>query len=182
MQSSIESRNQVIKELNIDYDLRRLFLGTLIKKGCSETNAKDLYIDAILNFVKMCYKPDFAVSNVPNYIVGIGRNLFFKTVTKKKQTTQLEEDISMADEGTPEIALIRQERKDALRQLLSKLDDTCREVLLLWSQKVKMRGIAQQMKYKSEGMARKKKHQCLQRLYKIVAENPKMKDDLRSML
>jgi RNA polymerase sigma factor (sigma-70 family) len=172
----------VIKELYSDQELRGVFIGTLIKKGCSESKAKELFVDAIMNFIKMCYKPDFAISNLSSYIVGIGRNLFFRAVTKRDLVTPLEENISLEDERTPEILLIREERKGALHQLLSHLDNTCREVLVLWSQKIRMREIAKQLEYKSEGMARKKKHQCLQRLYKIVAENPELKNDLRSML
>jgi len=182
IRESVESRNEVIRELHHDQGLRKLVIGTLIKKGCAEGKAKDLYTDAIINFTKACTKPDFAVTNFPSYMTGIARNLFFRWVTNKKSDAPLEENTSLEAEDSPEIVLIRQERKDALRQLLSKLDDICLKVLTLWSQKTKMTAIAQQMNYKSEGMARKKKHQCLQRLYKIVDENPGLKDDLRSML
>ncbi len=172
-----------MQEMHKDEELRRLVIGTLIKKGCSEEKANELYVDAIINFVKACGKPEFTVHNFPSYMVGIARNLFFSWVTKHKRDTPLINEVgSVEDYETPEIVLIREERKDALNQLLSKLDDICLKVLTLWSQKKKMEEIANQMQYKSEGMARKKKHQCLQKLYKIVDENPELRDDLRSML
>ena len=169
-------------EIHNDRGLRKLVIGTLIKKGCTEAKANELYVDAIINFVKACHKPNFAVNNFPSYLVGISRNLFFSWVTKQKKGVPLDEATTLEDHETPEIFLIRDERKNALNQLLSKLDDICLKVLTLWSQKKKMVEIAKQMNYKSDGMARKKKHQCLQKLYKIVDDNPTLRDDLRSML
>ena len=45
-----------------------------------------------------------------------------------------------------------------------------------------MKAVAEKMNYKSEGMARKKKHQCLRRLYAIVDEHPHIREELRAML
>jgi len=45
-----------------------------------------------------------------------------------------------------------------------------------------MQEIALALNYKSAGMARKKKHQCMQRLYSIVAKNPDITNELRALL
>lgn len=182
VRASLESRNRVIKSLYNDENIKSRVIGTLIKKGCKEEMAKDFFSDAILNFIKACYKPEFEVRNVPNYIVGIAKFLFLNWVTKSSKEQLIDETKIVESQESPEIVLIREERKNPLQKLLSQLDETCRKVLLLWSHKKRMKEIAVEMNYKSEGMARKKKHQCLRKLYQIVNDNPALKDDLRSML
>ena len=81
-----------------------------------------------------------------------------------------------------EDTLIAQEKKRLLEDVLNQLDDTCKKVLTLWSINKKMKAIAQDLHYKSEGMARKKKHQCLKRLYAIIDAHPHIKQELSSML
>lgn len=182
VRASLESRNRVIKSLYNDDNIKSRVIGTLVKKGCREEMAKDFFSDAILNFIKACYKPEFEVKSVPNYIVGIAKYLFLNWVTKTSKEGLMDEAKLAESQESPEIVLIRDERKNTLQKLLAQLDETCSKVLLLWAHKKRMKEIAVEMSYKSEGMARKKKHQCLRKLYQIVNDNPALKDDLRSML
>jgi len=183
VRSSISERDAVIKSLYTDQSIRKAVIGTLVKMGCSEQEAKDRLTDAIVSFVKACYKPEFAIkSSLTNYLIGTAKNIWLKGVTKSQQrSTTL--DNNTADSVPPiEDALISAERRALLRQVLDQLDDTCKKVLTLWSINKKMKAIAQDLQYKSEGMARKKKHQCLQRLYVIVDRHPHIKRELKLMI
>lgn len=183
MRASLESRNQVIVELYRDKVLRSTVVGTLVNKGCSEAKAIDLFSDAIVNFIKACHRPDFSIeSNQNNYIVGIAKNLFLREVTKQQKQRQVDEATLAKTVVEPNIVIIDRDRINPLRKLLNQLDETCRQVLLLWSEKKRMAEIAQRMNYKSEGMARKKKHLCLRKIYQIVDDNPSLKEQLRAML
>lgn len=180
---SIEERNKVIKELYNDPGVRRAVIGTMVKIGATEKKAEDLLTDSIVNFVKACYKPGFAIkSSLKNYLITTAKNIYLKEVTKNKieiSTNDMSGDASYDD--SIEIHLIADEKKRLLMQLLDKLDDTCRQVLMLWATNKRMKEIAQKMTYKSEGMARKKKHQCLQKLYGVVAANPGIKSQLSAL-
>lgn len=166
-----------------DQQLRSTVVGTLVKKGCPEEKAIDFFSDAIVNFIKSCHRPGFEIqSNLNNYIVGIAKNLFLREVTKQKKERHITETSSKDNFQNPEIVILDNDRINPLRKLLDQLDETCRKVLLLWSEKNRMAEIAVQLNYKSEGMARKKKHQCLRKLYQIVENNKTLKEELRDML
>lgn len=183
MIASPESRNKVIVDLYNDKTLRDTVVGTLVNKGCSERKAIDFFSDAIVNFIKACHRPDFEIkSNVNNYIVGIGVKLFLREVTKQKKARQLDNRTFTESFENPELVILDTDRINPLRKLLDQLDETCRKVLLLWSEKNRMSEIAKQLNYKSDGMARKKKHLCLRRLYQIVENNKSLKEELRAML
>lgn len=183
VRASLDGRNEVIKELYIDTDIDKAVMGTLVKMGCERSIAKECKTDAIVSFVKACYRPDFTIkSNVTNYLIGAAKNIWLTRVTKTKKEHTTDEIPTVTSDESIENNLISDEKKLLLKQLMNRLDDTCKKVLTLWSLNKRMREIAKELQYKSEGMARKKKHQCLQRLYTIVAENPQIKNDLRSML
>lgn len=183
VREGISGRNEVITTLIQDKKLRKTLLGTLIKKGCSIEEAEMLLTDAVLIFIKSCLKPDFEInSNLNNYLIGISKNLWYKQVTKSNKELQLDDKQAVSDNETPFSLLIREEHKNPLRKLLDQIDAKCRKVLLLWAHKRKMSQIALEMDYKSEGMARKKKHQCVHKLYDIINKNPALKESLREML
>lgn len=183
VRASISGRDEVIKALYTDTSLRKAVVGTLIKLGCDEAKAKDHFTDAIISFIKACYRPNLEIkSSLTNYIIGTAKNIWLKGVTKTKKERPTQ-DILLKDNIAPiEDTLISQEKRLLLKDVLNQLDDTCKKVLTLWSINKKMKAIAQDLQYKSEGMARKKKHQCLQRLYAIVDAHPHIKQELSSML
>lgn len=163
--------------------MRKIIVGTLVNKGCSEEKSNDFIPDAILIFVKKCLEPEFEItSNHNNYIVGIAIKLFLRGVTKDKKDRQLDETLLAENFEEQDKLILRDDRINPLRKLLNQLGETCQKVLTLWSQKEPMAEIAKRLNYKSAGMARKKKHQCLRKLYQIVENNPGLKDDLRDML
>ena len=183
VRQSLTRRDDVIRELYGDSAIKKAVVGTLIKMGCSKQEAPDYFVDAIVNFIKSCYREDFQIhSNITNYLIGTAKNIWLKRVTKTKKEGLLYQSIENKDQESPEVILINDETKTTLNTLLSLIDETCRKVLPLWANKQRMNSIAQKMNYKSEGMARKKKHQCLQRLYAIIDDNPSLKEDLRAML
>lgn len=170
-------------DLYNDTNLRDTVVGTLVNKGCSEAKAIDFFSDAIVNFIKACQRPEFAIeSNMNNYIVGIAKNLFLREVTKQRKERQLDENPLNETSVEPEIVILKNSKINPLRKLLDQLDATCRQVLLMWSEKKRMIEIAETMNYKSAGMARKKKHQCLRKVYQIVDNNTSLKEELRAML
>jgi len=183
VRSGISGRNEVITLLIQDKEIRKSLLGTLIKRGCSQESAENHFTDAVLIFVNSCLKPSFDItSSLNNYLIGISINLFRKEVTKSSKERLITDKQTVSDNETPLSLLMRKELHDPLRKLLDKIDEKCRKVLVLWAQRQKMIRIAEEMNYKSVGMARKKKHQCVRKLYHIINENPGLKDRLRDML
>ena len=78
----------------------------------------------------------------------------------------------MASGVTPEDLVIDFSQKKLIENLLSYLGRNCKEVLMYWANGYKMKEIAKLVGYKSEGMAKKKKHLCMDKLQKHIANNP----------
>ncbi len=182
VQSGIEGRNEAIQSIYTDTSIRNAVIGTLVKLGCQEIDAKDHFTDAIVSFVKACYRPGFSISSsLTNYLIGTAKNIWLKAVTKSNRQRTTIEYQPVTSEPPIEDHLISNERKLLLRKLIDHLDDACKKVLLLWAQNNKMKEIATQLRYKSEGMARKKKHNCMKKLYSIVENNTQIKKDLSTL-
>jgi DNA-binding NarL/FixJ family response regulator len=49
---------------------------------------------------------------------------------------------------------------------------------MAWANGLSMKEIAQKMNYQSEGMARKKKSQCMKQLIEFIQSNPALKSAL----
>jgi len=91
----------------------------------------------------------------------------------------IDDQYDLADDYTPETLLIDHSKKEIITTLLERLGRNCKEVLLHWANGYKMAEIADIMKYKSEGMVRKKKYQCFKELLSIIETNPQIKTILK---
>ena len=180
---SLGRRNIIISKIYRDHTIKRIVKGTLMKMGCNQSDCDDCFSEAVVNFIKACYRPNFELkSSLSNYLTGIAKNIWLKEVTKRKKESTIIQNIKFQkdEEKSVEVILIDEERKKYLQMLLDQLDESCQKVLTLWSFKKRMKEIAMDMGYKSEGMARKKKHHCLRKLYEIIDRNPAFKEQLRS--
>lgn len=179
---SIVERDEVIRNLYTDPKIRKAVIGTLVKLGCTEKDAKDHLTDAIVSFIKACYKPNFKISsNLTNYLIGTAKNIWLKGVTKQQKERTIKNMHQDESIESIEDTLISNEKRALLRKVVDQLDSTCKKVLTLWSINKKMAAIAKELSYKSEGMARKKKHQCLQRLYAIIDNHPHIRQELSAL-
>ena len=91
---SLNDRNEVIKELYQNGELKKAVIGTLVKKGCPKSSAEDYFIDSIVNFVKSCYRNDFEIkSSLTNYMIGTAKNIWLKQVTNQQKLCTVKEEI-----------------------------------------------------------------------------------------
>ncbi len=154
--------------------LRADILGLLRKWGASEHMAEDLFQDGIcaliINIRTNKFRRD---ASVKTYLSTICRNIFFKAIKKEVRYNELKGNISPKemDQHTPELEILDKERHHVLDLILEKMGKTCKEVLKLWAMRYSMQEIATHMDYKSVGMARKKKHDCLKRLIAFSRDN-----------
>ena len=151
-------------------------------KGGQVADAEDVFQDGIRALILSIRKNTFrAETSIEGYLFSVCRNLWFKQFNKETRYTELNESTRKeeADFQTPEAHFVKEERKEVLQQLLASLGDTCKKVLELWKLSYSMKEIAAAIGYGSEGMARKKKHQCMQRLVKAVQDMPGVLDLLK---
>ena len=89
-----------------------------------------------------------------------------------KVAEQQDESITAVD------LLIKGDRAEILNKVLSQMKVKCKEVLMHWSSGYKMQEIATLLGYKSDGVARKKKSECMKQLLAYLADKPYIKQQL----
>ena len=174
VRSGKEGRDEVIKMLYLNEKLRSLAHQYISRNKGTKADTDDLVTEGVISFITQCYRKEFSLSTDPiNYILAIIRNEWARSKKKERPTVELDQ-IDRSKEVNyhhPEYLMINAERRNRFRSLIKRLDLKCFKVLELWSRDVRMRQIALSMNYKSEGMARKKKHECMQKLATLVQNN-----------
>lgn len=171
VRSDLESRNAVIKDLYTSKTLKASINSFILKNSGTKDDVEDLLTHGVMAFVKQCYRPLFELKNPPEgYIFTIVKYEWMRRRKGRMVVVDEEKRPELTTGITIEQEIIGGERIEALRAALRKLDEKCRKVLTLWSSNLKMREIALQMNYKSDGMARKKKHECLGKLKLIIKD------------
>jgi RNA polymerase sigma factor (sigma-70 family) len=177
-------KNDTSMELAINYLYDRSGIMADVQKYIrSRSGTKEMIEDVfqegvvhlIMNIRKGNYKGE---GSIKGYLFGICRNIWLKKLNKEirhrdeAKVMKVEE----VDYQTPEYYLIDEEKKNILDKVLSRLGEMCKKVLTLWKLNYSMKEIAVEVGYKSEGVVRKKKHQCMKNLIKLVKEKPELKE------
>lgn len=171
VRSAISERDIVIEELYTNSNLCNSVYSYVLKNGGDEQEANDVFTFGIMTFIKQCYRPLFELSSsVEAYVFSISKYEWIRLSKRKMKVIQHEPNIHGEIEVSIENEIINRERFSMLKKVLEDLDEKCRKVLTLWSTNLKMREIAIHMDYKSEGMARKKKHECLTKLKSLIKD------------
>jgi RNA polymerase sigma factor (sigma-70 family) len=162
VRSGIKGRNEVIRMLFENSSLKSKVAHYILSNGGSKNDVDSLLTDAIIAFVKRCYNVEFSLSsNSEAYIIKIVKNNWIRQKMKENKDRKLD---AGDDRYSIESEFLKQDDINILRRVIKELDERCRKVMLLWSQNLRMREIAIRMEYKSEGMARKKKFECIQKM------------------
>jgi len=180
LQGTTSDRNEGIQLLVRDRALKKKVMSVITSKGAHKEQAVDIYHDSIMALVKAAVKRK-AIENIESYIIGIAKFKWFDTLKKMQQHRNEQETLSgdiQYDESTLK-SVLKSERASLLRSILSTLSKNCKEVLLLWGSGYNMKEIADRLDYKSEGMARKKKSNCLKSLIDFINKQPRIKESLQ---
>jgi len=171
IRKDINSRNAVIKELYTSKSLRKTVSAFVYKNKGNDTDVFDLMTHGVMTFIKQCYRPDFALKKTAEgYIFSTIKYEWFRRNKNSLKLVDEDHRPELSSSVTALDSMIDAERKGALKKALAQLDDKCREVLTMWASNLKMREIALTMDYASEGMARKKKHNCLKKLRQLTKD------------
>lgn len=176
-------RDKAVRQLYQDTKLRSICISLVKKSGGSHDEAVENFHNSLIQFTKTVMKnSDLNIhASLSTYIAAIARYAWYSQLRDKKRKLEMEQKIKQEKTilgGNVEGLLIRSEKAQVLRKLLARLGTNCKEVLLHWANGFSMKEIAELMNYKSDGMAKKKKHQCMKSLLAIIQERP----DIKQML
>lgn len=171
---------RAIKSGNDDKALSFLYQEVLPKvkyyigknKG-NEDEAKDIFQDAVLIFYKKVKQHEFnETANITSFICLVAKNLWINRVKKINRNTELPE-IALTDSGEDLLkGIIREEKRAAIKQLLSDIGEECKKLLKLSVYENKsMKEICEVLGYSNENVAKTYNYRCKQKLIQIVLKN-----------
>lgn len=171
VRKGIASRNEVIENIYRDENLKNSIVSFVTKNSGSMEEGNDAFTFAIVTFIQQCYRPHFQLNKDLNaYLFSIAKYEWYRLARKKAKMVSSSQSADFPTDFDIELDLIDKEKHHALKEALLKLDSKCREVLKLWANSVRMREIAITMSYKSEGMARKKKYECIKKMRLLIED------------
>jgi len=146
-----------------------------------EEEAEEIYVQAYTTFWQNIKKKRLCPplkSSLLTYLIGIGNNYlkrFFESKSKNRDrlSNSLEKDLEHASRN-PEIldTFEREDRKKLVEHLLSLLDESCRELLLLsFVREYSDEAIMEEMKFPSTLAVRQKRFRCLKKLRNLFKKD-----------
>ncbi len=175
-----QNRDQLIRAILKDEHFNHWVRGFVMRNGGQESDIVTVTNDSIMNFLKICLKPDFEVNNVRAYLIGSAKFIWYQIFKKQRVYGDLENVAEPSEEEQITVDLISQEKTKVINKLLELVGEDCKKILTLWSYNFKMKAIAKELEFGSEGYAKKKKHLCLKKLISIVNDHPHLIKELRS--
>jgi RNA polymerase sigma factor (sigma-70 family) len=173
VRKDIASRNVVIQDIYNNRKYKDSIYSLVLKNGGNTDDAHDIFTQAIISFVQQCYSPVFEIKHqLGTYLYSIARYAWIAHCKKEKKHRSFEIENDQVSDYAPSIEskIISDERLSILKKGVTLLDEKCKKVMTLWATQLKMREIAMRMGYASEQVARKKKHQCLNKLKSILKD------------
>ena len=149
--------------------LRAFFL----KKGVSESEVEDLTQSTVVLVYRKLRSPKFELtSRLSTYVFGVAKNLTYMHLRSVRRMVDME-DLEVVDEVEDAVDyMTRLERAQALKSLLDRVGEGCKQVLMLYYfEEMSMKDIARELKYSSAQVAKNKKSSCLKKLKNLVGNN-----------
>lgn len=178
-------RRKAITFLAKDKNLKNKIFAYVVKNSGDKQDAEMVFDDMIVAFIKVIFNnPSFELStHLHGYLMGVAKFTWMNILRKKKRNVTVDiEDVhipGLQEESHLEL-MIKGEKGKLISKILDRMKVRCKEVLMYWSGGFKMTEIAEKLGYKSEGVARKKKSECMKELLTFLNGNPEIKEALRT--
>ncbi|HMS30466.1 MAG TPA: sigma-70 family RNA polymerase sigma factor [Saprospiraceae bacterium] len=179
-----KERNKLISLLFHHKEFRSKVYRYILNSGGTKDDAVSIYDDMIVQCIKTMFaKKEYDHDGLLEaYLMGIVKFLWFKE-RKHSQFIISEEEFKYSGsnliQDSHESLFFTSERISLLSDILSRLRSNCKEVLMHWANGFTMEEIASKLGYLSEGMARKKKSQCMKELTTYLNSRPHLKSLLQ---
>jgi RNA polymerase sigma factor (sigma-70 family) len=148
----------------------------LMGQGADRTDAEDVFQETVIAFINIVKKGNYRMeAKVGTFLVAIARNTWLNELKKNERSGYREKEFENnrgQEEADISQYIIERETKKQLRDLLYRLDEPCRKILLLfYYENLSMKEITHHLPYENEQVVRNKKYKCLQYLTGLVKKH-----------
>jgi RNA polymerase sigma factor (sigma-70 family) len=186
---------QVLRsDANPDEAIRHLYrtqynlTAAYIKKNSgTEEDAEDIFQEVVMVFIEILKKDKFrGESSVSTFLYALTRNIWLNEL-KKRGKSKLRDEIFEKGKDAIDMDvshfIVNREVKAELMQLVDKLGETCKKILLaFYFENSTMKEILTRLDYENEQVVRNKKYKCLKQLEQMMTGQPEFAKHLKSAL
>jgi RNA polymerase sigma factor (sigma-70 family) len=161
-------RDQALRFLYKEFPkIRQLIL----KSGCNEVVAREVFNDSLLLLIEKVQQPSFELtSKLTTYLYGINRFMVKNELRKQNKTAyELEwSDTLILSDADLGYDTEKEEQLNRLDKILDQLSDKCRQIFdLFYFKKESMDTIARTLNYSSVNSAKTQKYKCIEHAYQL---------------
>lgn len=141
----------------------------------AEADAQDVFQDAVIVIYEKMKHPEFQLSSkFSTFFYAICRNIWLTRLQKKSGNERSMSNEVLAEHPAflHEMDILELDRRKLFEKAMLKIGLDCRKLLQLHFLKTPIPMIVQQLGFRSEGYARRRKHQCKERLIDLVKQDP----------
>ena len=156
----------------------------IISRGGSKQDGEDIFQEAVVALIKLVKDGKYRQqANIRTFLIAISKNIWFNEIRKRKSTGQrekrYEDERDMVESDISE-QIGDLEVKKQFRELLNRLGDPCKKLLLLfYYEDMSMKELLSHLPYENEQVVRNKKYKCLKQLTSLVKANPIIQKEIK---
>jgi len=159
----------------------------IIHYGGSQQDAEDVFQETVMAFIEIVKKGSYRKeASIKTFLVSVARNIWFNEIKKRERSGFREKQFEIGrDQNEMDVShqIGDLEKKKQLRELVNKLGEPCRKLLMLfYYENLSMKEIVDHLPYENEQVVRNKKYKCLQQLMGILKENPAIASQINENL
>jgi RNA polymerase sigma factor (sigma-70 family) len=149
----------------------------IMSYGASRQDAEDVFQETVVSFIEIVKKGKYRMeASIKTFLVSVAKNIWLNEVKKRERSGYREKQFETGrDQKEEDISqqIGDLEKKRQLRELLNKLGEPCRKILLLfYYENLSMKEMVDHLPYENEQVVRNKKYKCLQKLAGFIKDNP----------
>jgi RNA polymerase sigma factor (sigma-70 family) len=160
-------------------DFYPLVAGYIRKQGGSETDAKDIFQEALIVIYKLLEENEKEIINdFGSYLMGISKRIWFKQIRQSEIHERYvnQSDKSFFEDHPSDVELENELELALIRKHILKLGEECQKVLLWSAEGMSSQEIAEKLNYKSDKIVNSKKYKCKEALIEMIKNDPDFKN------
>lgn len=138
------------------------------------SDAEDVFQEGMVALYRNFNRPDFELTSAfSTYLYAVCKRIWLKKLKKSwnKEVT-ISEDYELKDDASIEEDIDKTAQYQLFRSKFNELGDDCQKIMKLFFDKVKMEEIKKIMNFGSVSYAKKRKHQCKEKLVALIKKDP----------
>jgi RNA polymerase sigma factor (sigma-70 family) len=175
-------RQKAISLIYKDKKLKNQIVQFVANNSGSQDEGIDIFHEGIIAFDANVRNNKYkGTGKLKGYLYATCRFLWLNRLKRDKKMVYTSEnsELDQVSLETPEHLSMKEEQKEIIHQLLSRLGEKCQKILELWKLSYSMEEIAVEAGLKNAGVARRQRYNCYQKLLQEIDKKPNLRNVLK---